>query len=119
MAGPAVKSKAFEVPPPGAGLNTVTLAVPAAAMSLAGIVAWTCVLLVTVVARAAPFQRTSAPSKKSLPFTVNVNPVLPATARGGERLVRVGAGFAAGDWNLTRLKLAVVPFAPKLRPLFS
>jgi hypothetical protein len=31
------KFKAFEVPPPGAGLNTVTAAVPVAAMSLAEI----------------------------------------------------------------------------------
>jgi len=29
----------FEVPPPGVGLNTVTVAVPADAMSLAGIAA--------------------------------------------------------------------------------
>jgi hypothetical protein len=32
-----VKVKEFEVPPPGAGLKTVTVAVPAEAMSLAGI----------------------------------------------------------------------------------
>jgi hypothetical protein len=32
-----VKATEFEVPPPGAGLKTVTEAVPVAAMSLAGI----------------------------------------------------------------------------------
>jgi hypothetical protein len=32
-----VKVKEFEVPPPGGGLKTVTVAVPAAAMSLAEI----------------------------------------------------------------------------------
>src|SRR5580698_6816985 len=40
---------ALEVPPPGAGLSTVTLAVPAAAMSLAGTVAWSSTLLTKVV----------------------------------------------------------------------
>jgi hypothetical protein len=34
-----VKVRAVEVPPPGVGLNTVTAAVPAAAMSAAVIVA--------------------------------------------------------------------------------
>src|SRR5947209_17972395 len=37
-----VNVSTFEVPPPGAGLNTVTDAVPAAAISLAGIAAVTC-----------------------------------------------------------------------------
>ena len=38
-----VKVWAFEVPPPGAGLNTVTLAVPAEAISAARIEAVSCV----------------------------------------------------------------------------
>jgi hypothetical protein len=38
-AGWTVKLRAFDVPPPGAGLNAVTLAVPAVAMSVAGIAA--------------------------------------------------------------------------------
>jgi len=37
--GSTVKVRAAEVPPPGAGVTTVTWAVPAAAMSLASIVA--------------------------------------------------------------------------------
>ena len=48
-----------DVPPPGVGLNTVTAAVPVAAMSLAGIAAWSCVLLTNVVVRLLPFQRTT------------------------------------------------------------
>src|SRR3970040_1735616 len=40
-----VRTGAFEVPPPGAGLNTVTCAVPAVARSLAGMAAVSCVLL--------------------------------------------------------------------------
>jgi hypothetical protein len=39
-----VKVRAFEVPPPGERFSTVTEAVPAVAMSLAGTVAVNCVL---------------------------------------------------------------------------
>lgn len=35
-----VRVRTFEVPPPGAALTTVTDAEPTAAMSVAGIVAW-------------------------------------------------------------------------------
>ncbi len=40
-----VKLTPFDVPPPGVGLNTVTVAVPAVAMSEADIEALTCVAL--------------------------------------------------------------------------
>jgi hypothetical protein len=40
-----VKVRAFEVPPPGEGLTTVTEAVPTVAMSAAGTVAVNCVPL--------------------------------------------------------------------------
>jgi hypothetical protein len=40
-----VKVRALDVPPPGEGFSTVTEAVPAVAMSLAGTVAVNCVLL--------------------------------------------------------------------------
>ncbi len=43
------KVSTFEAPPPGAGLNTVTEAVPAAARSVAGMTALNCVLLSRVV----------------------------------------------------------------------
>src|SRR5438876_9016233 len=45
-----VKVGAFEVPPPGAGVTTVTCAVPTVATSVARIVARSCVLLANVVA---------------------------------------------------------------------
>jgi hypothetical protein len=48
-----------DVPPPGVGLKTVTAAVPVAAMSLAGMAAWSCVLLMKVVARLLAFHRTT------------------------------------------------------------
>src|SRR3989442_1608036 len=52
-----VKVTAAEVPPPGAGLNTVTWAVPARAISAAAMAAVNSALLTKGVTRAAPFQR--------------------------------------------------------------
>ena len=53
-----VKVLAAEVPPPGAGLNTVTLAVPGVAISVFRIDALTWVGETKVVVRLAPFHRT-------------------------------------------------------------
>ena len=53
-----LKVRAADVPPPGAGENTVTCALPAVAMSAAGMAALNCVALTTVVVRSVPFQRT-------------------------------------------------------------
>ncbi len=50
-----VKVWALEVPPPGAGLNTVTVAVPAIDMSEAGIAAVNRVADRYIVVRFAPF----------------------------------------------------------------
>jgi hypothetical protein len=50
-----VKGSALDVPPPGEGLTTVTLAVPAETMSAAVIAAVNCVLLTYVVMRLDPF----------------------------------------------------------------
>jgi hypothetical protein len=68
----------------------VTWAVPAAAMSLAGMAAVTCVALTKVVVRAAPFQLTVAPETKLLPLTVSVNAAPLAVAVFGESEVRAG-----------------------------
>lgn len=46
-----VNVSAVEVPPPGDGVNTVTSAVPCAAMSVSAIAACSCVLLMTMVGR--------------------------------------------------------------------
>jgi hypothetical protein len=81
---------AAEVPPPGAGLTTVTLAVPAAAMSVAGIVAVSCVGETNVVARAAPFQFTVEPLTKLPPLAVSVAAGPPAVAPDGLMLPRTG-----------------------------
>src|SRR6267378_5192913 len=84
---------AFEVPPPGAGLKTVTWAVPVAAMSEAGMDAVTCVAETNVVVRADPFHCTTDPETKLLPFTVSENAAAPTMAELGLRLVVVGRGL--------------------------
>ena len=104
---------AAEVPPPGAGLNTVTCAVvPAVVMSDAGIDAVTRVAETNVVVRSAPFQRTTEPDTNPVPFTVSVNAPLPAAAEDGERDVNAGTGFETtqptleGSTKLARVRLA-------------
>ena len=62
---------------------TVTLAVPAEAMSLAKIEAVSLVALLKVVVRSDPFHATVAPDTKLEPLTVRVKPGLPATAEFG------------------------------------
>src|SRR4029453_1931483 len=87
--GVIVKVCAVDTPPPGVGVNTVTDAVPAVAMSVAGIAAVSWVALTTVVVRAAPFHRTTELATKFDPVTVSVNAGPPAAVLDGDRLVRV------------------------------
>jgi hypothetical protein len=89
-----VKVWALEVPPPGVGLKTVTLAVPAVAMSAARIDAVTWVALTYVVVRFEPFHLTTELEMKFVPLTVNVNAEPPAVAEDGLRLVVVGTGLS-------------------------
>ena len=90
-----VKVWLLDVPPPGAGLNTVTWAVPAVAISVAGIVAVSRETEPNAVVRSLPFHRTVELETKLLPFTVNVNPAPPGAAEFGLRLVVVGTGLLA------------------------
>src|SRR2546427_7669101 len=78
-----VKARAAEVPPPGAGVSTVTWAVPAVAISPAAMAAWSWVLLTKVVVRAVPFHCTRDDATKLLPLTVSVKPTPPAWALPG------------------------------------
>jgi hypothetical protein len=88
------KFTVFEVPPPGAGLFTVTAAVPAEAMVAAGIAAVSCVEPTNVVVRAVPAKLTTEAETKFVPLTVSVKPAaLPATALVGEITVIVGTGL--------------------------
>ena len=77
-----VKASALDVPPPGVGLKTVTLGVPALTKSVAGIVALNCVVLplTNVVVRTAPFQSTFEVLLKFVPVTVSIRSALPASA---------------------------------------
>ena len=80
------------MPPPGDGVETVTLAVPAVAMSAAEIDARSCVALKNVVGRSAPFHRTIDDGTKLLPLTVRLNAAVPAVTEAGESDVATGTG---------------------------
>ena len=85
--------QAPEVPPPGAGLVTVTLAVPVLLMSIAGTCAVSWVALTKLVVSADPFQLITAPLTKPVPFTVNVKPAPPTIAFTGDSDVTVGVAL--------------------------
>lgn len=84
-----------EIPPPGAGFETVIWIVPAEAMSAAEMAACNCVLLANVVWRLAPFHCTAELEMKLLPFTVSVNAADPAVVLFGDKELIEGVGF---DW---------------------
>src|SRR5947209_4043331 len=77
------KVTAPEVPPPGAGFATVTEKDPGEAISLAGMLAVSCVLLMNVVDLPEPFTCTVDPLTKPVPLTVSVKLEPPATAEVG------------------------------------
>src|SRR4030095_15012844 len=104
-----VKVSALEVPPPG--FTTLTCAVPAVAMSLAGIAAVSCVPFTNVVLRAAPFHCTTEPETKLLPLTVSVNAGPPAVALLGDRVVRLGAGVPVLIVKVSALEVPPPGFA--------
>lgn len=75
-----------------AELETVIAAVPRKAASVAEMVAVSCVELTKVVGRGEPFQFTTSPFAKSVPFTVSVKLAGPQYGvEDGESEVRVGA----------------------------
>lgn len=88
-----VNVAAGEDPPPGAGLLTTTPAVPAVAISVAGIEAVNCVVLTNCAVRWLPFHQTVEAPTKPVPLTVSVNAVPPASVELGLKLVIVGDGL--------------------------
>jgi len=89
-----VNVTALEVPPPGEGLKTVTLAEPAVATSAAAIVAVNRVLLINVVILLPAFHWTVEALTKPVPLTVSENAPPPAVAEAGLRLVIAGTGLS-------------------------
>src|SRR5579863_10167830 len=84
---------AFEVPPPGVGFITVTLAVPAVLIALAGTLAWSTVPLTNVVVSWPPFQLTFDFETKLPPLTVSVKEGPPAKPVFGESEPILGTGL--------------------------
>jgi|SRR5208283_2888081 len=78
-----------DVPP---AVVTVTLAVPAVAIRLAGTAALSLVALTNVVVSAALPHSAVAPETKLVPFIVRVKAAPPAVAELGFKLVIVGGG---------------------------
>ena len=83
----------LDVPPPGAGVETVTVTVPPVAMSAAVIAACKVVPETNVVVRAIPFHCTVEEDTKLEPVTVSVNAAPPAAAELGFKDAIVGAGL--------------------------
>src|SRR5262245_4234515 len=103
---------AFEVPPPGAGVKTLTFAVPMVAMSVAGIAAVNRVALTKVVGRSLSFHRTTELLAKFVPLTVRVNAAPPTSAKFGLKDVSVGAGAGGVIEKLRAFE--VLPLGPGL-----
>ena len=107
-AGSMATGSAPDVPPPGAGLKTETVAVPTT-RSAAATVARSCVLLRATVGWAMPFHCSVDRPLKPEPVTVNVAGA-PARTRSGVTLVIDGCGLVTGvseanAWNtLTRVR---------------
>ena len=87
------KVAACEVPPPGAGLDTVTGANAPSSSLPAGIVAVRLVLLPKAVARATPFHCTADWLTNPVPATVTDRSGEPANTDDGLRLVIAGVAF--------------------------
>ena len=90
-----LRETALEVPPPGAGLVTVTEDAPAVVTSVARIAAVSCVALTNVVARGLPLKFTTELLTNFVPLTVSVNAPEPARSLAGCNEVSVGNGLLA------------------------
>jgi len=88
-----VKVSGLDVPPPGAGVDTATEAVPPMAMSAAVIAACRLVAETNVVGRALLFHSTVEDEMKFEPVMVSVKAGAPAMALLGARVLTDGAGL--------------------------
>lgn len=88
-----------EVPPPGAGFVTETVAVPALSKTEACTLIVSVVVFTKVVVTALPFQFTTELETYPVPVTVIVNAESPTVAELGEIEVIVGAGLLIVNVN--------------------
>ena len=116
--GVTVNVNGADTPPPGAGVATVTSAVPSAARSLAGIVAFNCVPLTNVVVRFAPFQRTTDVRHETAPIDrqrERRRARRDARRRQrGQNRYRTGRSDDGHRWAGGRARVAVVQEQPEL-----
>jgi hypothetical protein len=99
-----------DVPPPGAGVKTLTATLPGMARSAVVMAARSRVALTKVVWRSAPFQRTTDVAAKPVPFTVSVKAAPPTVTLVGDRLVTAGTG-SSGRSTRSVLNVAVTAVA--------
>jgi hypothetical protein len=85
----------LDVPPPGAGLTTVIVAVRGVAKLAEDTVAVNCEELTYVVTNGTPFQFTVEPATKPNPLTVKVYAEPPGTVAAGVIGYNAGTGFGA------------------------
>src|SRR5688572_291704 len=108
-----VNTIAFDVPPPGAGLCTLTCAVPATEKSLTGIDASRIVVLISRVVRSAPFQRTIENALNPEPITRSASGPTLARPCVGSVALMVGAGLVMGtnvaSARSSRIRGTIVP----------
>src|SRR2546426_12046624 len=102
--GMMVTVSADDIPPAGAGLNTVTLPLPSAATSAADRDACSFVPLINCVGLGAPFHSTIEKMLNPLPVTVSVSAPSPARIAAGESDVMTGTGLSIATsvdsaWN--------------------
>ena len=87
-----INNNGAEIPPPGEGLTTATVAVPGPAMSAAETAACRRELSRKTVGRGSSFHRTTESGTKADPTTVSVMSGAPATRAAGDRDESTGAG---------------------------
>ena len=100
----------LEVPPPGPGLETVTLNVPELITSAAVMVAVTRLEETYAVDLALPLKFTVEPGIKLAPSTVNINAILPEAIDDGLMKLTLGNTFA----TVNVCALEVPPPGPRL-----
>jgi hypothetical protein len=95
---PIVKLTALDV---SVLVSTVTWAVPGVAIRFANTGAVSCVELMTLVAKLAPFHCTTAPDVNPAPFTVSVKAGPPAVALLGSRELTAGVTLKFTAFEVT------------------